>query len=219
VGGNLNALGLILVIVLTGAVLLRDGTWPQSAWRVVTGILTALGVLFLAVCLTTVLWPEADPSHQLLISSACLALVMVFARPGRLRALAALAVALSTIVWSFHVLLLVGPEDGYTGNPSWTKRSCRVARAAHLRTIRSVLMLIAEDDDRNYPAGWLAETELGREIPADYRRDLKAPSVEIQPLWHTPLTGLSGKRYHELSLWYPGGPLRRGIQRLEFRER
>jgi hypothetical protein len=52
--GNLNALGLILVISLTAAVLARYGAWPRSAWHVIGGIAAAFGVMFVAECLTLV---------------------------------------------------------------------------------------------------------------------------------------------------------------------
>jgi hypothetical protein len=219
VEGNLNALGLILVILLTGCILVRYGTLTGSLRRAPLAIGIAFGVMVLASCLTTVLYYEANASHQLLIPVVCLALLLAFTQPSRLRAIAALAVTLSTFLWSFQAITLVGPDSPYTGSPMWARRACRATARAHLRGIRSWLSAAAEDNNREYPAGWLAETDLGQEIPEDYLRYAKAPSVEIQPVWHSALTDLYGKTYRELFLWYPGGRLREGLQRLEFRPR
>jgi hypothetical protein len=219
VEGNLNALGLILVILLTGVALARYGTLTGSLRRAPLAVGIAFGVMVLASCLTTVLYYEANASHQLLIPVVCLALLLAFTQPSRLRAIAALAVTLSTFLWSFHAITLVGPDSPYTGSPMWARRACRATVRAHLREIRSWLSAVAEGDNREYPAGWLVETELGREIPADYLHYTKAPSVEIQPFWHSALTGLYGKTYRGLSLWYPGGRVREGLRRLEFRPR
>jgi hypothetical protein len=82
-----------------------------------------------------------------------------------------------------------------------------------------MLSYVAREDNYSYPAGWLAETELGRELHKDDLRYTKCQSVEIHALWHSPLTGLYGKTYHELFLWYPGGRLKDGLKRLEFRPR
>jgi hypothetical protein len=217
--GNLNALGLILVIALTGAVLMRYGTWPASVGHVVGGIAAAFGVMFAAECVTLVLYYEANHTHQTLIPSACLALLLIFTKASRIRAIAATAAALSAFVWSFHVLLIVGPSAHYTGDPEAAGRSCRAIARSHLRVMHSILTIVAEEDDRNYPAGWFTDTPLLGTVPPEDLRNLKSPGVEIHPFWHTPLTGLYGKSYHDLSLWYPGGRVKETMKGLEFKPR
>jgi hypothetical protein len=218
VEGNLNALGLILTILLTGCILVRYGTLTGSLRRAPLAIGIAFGVMMLASCLTTVFDDfEVDSSHQLLIPSACLLLLLVFTGPTRMRTMAVLAVVLATFVWSSQILLLVGPNTRYTSNPEAARRSCWTERRADSRAIRAALSEEAEHDKRSYPTGWFAECDLSQRIPADYLRYTKAPSAEIQPFWHSALTGLYGKTHRELFLWYPGGRLREGLQRMEFR--
>src|SRR5437773_1401233 len=110
VEGNLNALGLILTILLTGCILVRYGTLTGSLRRAPLGVGIAFGVMVLASCFTTVFDDfEIDSSHQLLLPSACLLLLLIFTRPSRIRTTAVLAVVVSTLVWSSQILLLVGP--------------------------------------------------------------------------------------------------------------
>jgi hypothetical protein len=166
-----------------------------------------------------VMYYEADHSHQILIPSACLALLFIFTGPSRIRGVAITAVALSMLVWSVHVLCLVGPRARYTGDPEAARQTCRSIASSHLRQIRLYFSEDPEQDSCSYPAGWLTETEPGRELPAEYQKYTEAPSVEIRPFWHSVLTGLYGKTYHELSLWYPGGLPKNGLKHLQFRPR
>jgi hypothetical protein len=217
--GNVNALGLILVILLTGAVLVRYGAWPASIAQVVGGLAAALGLMFAAECMTLVLYDEASHYHQELIPSLCLGLLLVFAKPSRIRRVAVMAAGLSAFVWSFHVLSIVGPSARYTGSPEAARRSCRAIARSHLRIMRSILTVVAQDDNRSYPAGWFTDIPLIEALSAEDRRNLKCPAAEIHPFWHTPLTGLYEKSYHELSLWYPGGRVKDGMKGLAFRLR
>jgi hypothetical protein len=223
---DLNALGLMLVLLLTGVVLIRYGAWPESLWRIAGGAAAAFLLMFLAIwfgviflALPSVLYYDANNSHQALIPSMCLALVLIFTKPNRVCRIVALAIALSAFVLSFHFACLVGLDASYSGSPDWTRRNCRSVTLSHLRTIRLMFSYVAQEYNDSYPAGWLAETELGRELHQDDLRYTKSQSVEIHTLWHSPLTGLYCKTYRELSLWYPGGRLREGLQRMEFRPR
>jgi hypothetical protein len=223
--GNLNALGLLLVILLTGAVLMRHGTLTGSLRRTPR----ALGIVFSIIIFAGIFmvsWKnEASGSHQFLISLLCLTLLLVFAQPSELRTTAALAAGLATFFLSFNADSLVGtsyterPRWAYTGNPRWARATSHSTARHHLREVRSLLAPVAEDDNREYRAGWLSDSEFRRVLPSFYMPYTKARSVEIRSFWHTPLTGLYGRTYHELSLWYPGGRLKDGLKRLEFKPR
>jgi hypothetical protein len=217
--GNINALGLILVLLLTAVVLKRYGRRPKSFTRVLSGTAAAFGVMMFVVCCTTVLYHEANSVHQQLIPWICLTLVLVFTGMNRICAAAAIAIGLSSFVWSFHAISLVGPGSPYTGSPYWARRTARVVTRSHLRTVKAVLSMVADGDNQDYLAGWLAESTLKQLIPGDQTPYLTSWSVEIHPFWHTALTGLYHRQLHSLALWYPGGRLKESIQKLEFRPR
>lgn len=217
--GNLNALGLILVMVLTAAILARLRSRPRSIWQVIGGLATAVGVMFVVKCLTVVLYDEANNSHQVFVPSACLALLFIFTNPSRIRAVTVTAVTASMLVWSIQVFSLAGPSSRYTGNPRAARRTCRVIAYYESGQIRKLLSYEVKQDNRIYPAGWLAETKFGRNLSAHYPQYVKSPAADIRSFWHTPLTGLYAKSYYDLSAWYPGGRLKDGLVHLEFRPR
>src|SRR4051812_48314602 len=112
--GNFNALGLILVILITGGVLVRYGTWPASVGQVVKGMAAAFAVIFTVSCLTAVWNYEMNNAHQILIPSVCLGLLVIFTRPSEIRAFAVIAAGLSAFILGFHVFSIVGHR--YTGS-------------------------------------------------------------------------------------------------------
>src|SRR4051795_9647219 len=104
--GNINALGLILVLLLTAAVLRRYGRRPKSLTHVLSGAAAAFGVMMFVVCCTAVLNNEANAARQQLIPWICLTLVLVFTNMNRICATSAVAIGLSSFVWSFHAISL-----------------------------------------------------------------------------------------------------------------
>jgi hypothetical protein len=175
---DLNALGLMLVLLLTAVILVRFGRWSASFLRVATGCVAGFGLFLLTACFTTVLDYEANPIHQWLIPSVCLAVLITFTAPGRIRNIAATAIALSAVVWSFHYLCLLGPDSAYTGSPYWARRRAQATSRSHLRVINEALKVAAEADNHSYPAGWVSESEVGRLIPSDSIRYTRSRSVE-----------------------------------------
>jgi hypothetical protein len=217
--GNIHALGLISVVLLTGIILLRFGRRPKSIAHVAGGVAAAFGVFLLVACRTTVLYREANPIHQWLIPSICLALVLVVTEWNRICATAAVAIALSAFVLSLHYLSLLGPDASYTGSPYWARRATQVRSLTYLKVIKRGLLEAAGTREDEFPPGWVAESGLTRFIPDEDRRYLKSRSIQIHTFWHSAFTGLHGKKYHDLELWYPGGRLKEGIGKLHFRPR
>jgi hypothetical protein len=223
--GDLNAFGLLLVILLTGAVLMRRGTLTGSLRRTPAALGIAFSMIIIAMIFLASWQNEVSDSHQFLIPLVCLVLLLTFTQPSELRTTAGFAVGLAAFLLSIHSISLAGtsyterPRWVYTGNPMWARETSHSTARRDLREVRSWLADVAEDDTREYRAGWLADSAFSRKLPADYLRFTKARSVEIHSFWHTPLTGLYGRTYHELSLWYPGGRLKDGLKRLEFRPR
>jgi hypothetical protein len=224
--GDLNALGLLLVILLTGAVLVRHGTRTGSLRRAPLAIVAAFVVMVLAAILVIGFDDEMDPSHQLLIAAVCLALLLAYTRPGEVRTIAALGVAASTFVLSMQIPQLVGrpvypyaSSPTYTASPRWSRKIVQRNSRSQLHEVRSWLDPVAEDDNHEYPAGWLAESPLRQFFPPSESQITRSEAVEFHPFWHSSLTGLYARRYHELDMWYPGGRLKEGLKRLEFRPR
>src|SRR5438034_8718422 len=106
--GNLNALGLLLVILLTGGVLMRHGTLTGSLRRTPAALGIAFSIIIFAGIFMVSWKNEASGSHQFLISLLCLTLLLVFAQPSELRTTAALAAGLATFFLSFSADSLVG---------------------------------------------------------------------------------------------------------------
>src|SRR5258708_1223335 len=104
--GNLNALGLLLVILLTGAVLMRRGTLTGSLRRTAVALGIAFSMIMIAGIFMVSWKNEANASHQFLIPLLCLTLLLTFAQPSELRTTAALAVGLAYFFLSSHAISL-----------------------------------------------------------------------------------------------------------------
>src|SRR6266545_805545 len=137
--GNLNALGLLLVILLTGAVLMRHGTLTGSLRRTPRALGIAFSVTMIAGILLATWLNEANASHQFLITLLCLVLLLVFAPPSELRTTAAVVVGLAHFFLSLHAISLAGtaytarPRWVYTGNPKWARETSQGTARDDLR--------------------------------------------------------------------------------------
>ena len=219
---NLHALGLILVILLTVAVTCRYGSRPETQAQVLRGILIPFGPVILyglwsaSVCICGV--SVGIPVFQWLIPCTCLSWVLITTRPNLICTTASVALAASALAFTFQYLYLVHGER-YIGVPERLTIVSRVRTKSHLWEIKRALAALEKEQNRTHPRGWLTESNLERLLPPKIASLATGNSVEAYPLWHSPLTGLYGKRHHQLALWYPGGPLKKGIRKLEFRSR
>jgi hypothetical protein len=215
--GNLNALGLILVITITAFFTARFGRRPDSLARVVKAFAGAFALSFLALSLSVHFCHAGDPIHHWTIAALCLGCLATFVNWERIALGAGATVVVLTAALAIQFLGLVHTES-YTGSPEWATRGSRAEALSKLRLIRERLPLY-ETDAKSYPAGWLAETSLWGEFPNENAALLRGKSVAIQPFWHSWLTGLYRKSYKPTAVWYPGGPLKDALPKLEFRER
>jgi hypothetical protein len=61
------------------------------------------------------------------------------------------------------------------------------------------------------------DDQLWQELYRQHFRTSITPLPRLAPAWHTPLTHLYRITDDMIAVWYPGGPLREGMKRLEWR--
>lgn len=226
-GANINATGVLIIILLTVFLLVRVGRKPTSLKHIVFGVLVAFVLLVVFSVLTAPLAGAAAYNRQALICCLCLALISIFTNrekslpaPRRLISCTiVLIIVLGFVLFSQYYYLV--DTAMYTGNPAWTKSFYETERQGKLYETREILSKAAETDGTVYPPGWFSELEIKNLIPEDHRKDLldAKKCLEIQRFWHTPITTLYGVKYASLHMWYPGGMLNDSLDKLEFKEK
>jgi hypothetical protein len=215
-GGNLNALGLILIITITAFFTARFGHRPASVVRVLKGFASAFLISFLALSLSAHFCHAGDPVHQWTIAALCLGVLATFVNWRRISLAAGATVIVLTTVLAIQFLGLVHSEE-YTGNPEWAIRGSRLEAQSKLKRLREALL----DDwaDEPFSASWLSETAMAEALRKVHAADLMTgQAVVVHSFWHTLLTGLYRKSYRSTAVWYPGGLVKDALPKLEFRE-
>jgi hypothetical protein len=216
-GGALNALGIILVVVVTVITLWRFGKRPAAFGRWAAGLLAFAFSALVPLVLSMHLCGAGAPIHQWAYCAPSLgAIIILVPRKALRRSLAAL-VFVAQVLLSVHFDSLAHTRS-YTGNPDWEERTVNACNNANLRAVASMLQGTSAADQAVYPEGWLETSVLIDRVPQEFREYLTGHSSDTCWLWHTWLTGLYRMRVREdLRVWYPGGTVWEAVDRLEFR--
>ena len=75
--GNINAAGIIVVVLLTVFLMLRFGRKPNKLMHILGGILGAIGIALLAILTSTHMCKAGQPFLQWFIPCACLGCILI----------------------------------------------------------------------------------------------------------------------------------------------
>jgi hypothetical protein len=208
-GGTLNALGLIAVVLATAVMLLFYGGKPTHWLRFPLGAVAFI----VAGIFAPLQLHSASAGYQRLFPALCVALLVLFVQRWRPLPIIVFAIGMSWVLTSqAYKLVDYGP---YPRPPAVWTRIDADHRIERLVTVTQTLSKIA--DSHSYPAGWLTDSPLAARISSTALR----PGYvgESYALWHSALTGLYLKHGVHVELWYPGGPLAQAMPGIQFRER
>ena len=211
--GNINALGISLVILSTPLYLWRFGERPQirNLFYAVAG--------FLGLCIPLALISahhcnNGNAVNQWLIPGVCLFLCLLFSNT-RSRQLLLYGIFIAAgLLLTIEFSALVHTES-YTGNPDANRY-----KKLHQEIVSSSLKYEPSLGNNYYPEGWLQDVMDISKIPYHEKMtDPKWRATVIFKFWHTPLTGLYGKtKGKRLAVWYPGGVLSETADKIQIRE-
>ena len=218
--GTLNAIGILAVVLGTG-VLLRRGEKQRPDFAIVAyGLIFGVLSSFIGIACTSILWVQGNPLTQLIFPSACLMLVYIFLRSNRVVVFTMIALFVISLALGFHYLLLVGGGN-YNGWPARVNASLSARRSNVISLIKTSLPEHPELAEKSYPAGPLPKSAIMNLVSPDDQALVIAEATRkhytTHRLWHTWFTGLYGKTGTPIVLWYPGGKLQDGIERMEWK--
>ncbi len=204
----LACLGISLTMALkfwriNGAKLFFTALLKGLLWALGTFVVSffLIGSFFITRCLGF-----SMPFQIYLILFFCLILFLAFSSSKKNRIYAAI----------FYILifsLLSGPSKAL-GKYFYSPFSLR---------LHNVEAYESTDQSTTYPAAWLNELPIKNAV-LNYWGWTASPKdgtvVVIRPtaLWHSYLTGLYAIEAKSVRVWYPGGKISEGINKLEFRE-
>ncbi|MFH0888427.1 MAG: hypothetical protein V1871_04395 [Planctomycetota bacterium] len=214
--GNINAIGIIIIPILTAILLIKYGSKPNKLFQIIIGILITL----IALCGNPQhLCYEGQSFYQSIIPSICLLISLLFIKPKIIRWVTAVII-LITMFYLINQYNNLVHGNNYTGNPKWRKKTTQEGVQDKLQYIKIELETISATNNTTYPAGWLSDLEIKQLIPQSEQFLLDNKSVkETYKFWHTPITRLYGVTYQKVDIWYPGGLLKDSINKLEVKER
>ena len=216
-----------MVIVVTIAVLLRYGKFPKKIMPVVGGVCWGVLAFFVGGLIVHVL-DFGQAFTQLLIPACCIGIAYPALAGQRARRylMIFLVIALFTLGVQFSLL---ARSSRYTGNPSEVNHDVHGWERSYREQIEMSFLLKLRTTPRlgeqSYPAAPLLSSTawqlLDKADRDHFSHQLTIPyytkEYTTYRLWHTALTGLYGKRGYPVQLWYPGGKLKDGIDRMEYR--
>jgi len=221
--GNLNALGLIAIMAVTIWAVLRYGHVP-SINEAIEGVQQSLKwflVLSLTVC-CTIFYREYMPLIQFFLPICCITVVhlTITGQPARRRALIFLCIAYLMLFGQYIVFL---HTTNYTSNPLLVNYDTVTMQDSVIHGIQwdldTAMDMTPSLSDKTFPAGPIGNSGVWKLIIAELQKHYN-PTMTMYttyPLWHTWLTGMSGKHAHIVRLWYPGGKLKDGVSGLAYR--
>lgn len=114
--GNLNALGLIAVPILTALILYRFGERKPKRilFSLLAGLLASIliGIQFAMKC-----GPGNNPRTQIYIPVLCLILIIMFVKEKKVMWFSSLALLVASYVLCWHFHFLIFKAGSYTGEP------------------------------------------------------------------------------------------------------
>jgi hypothetical protein len=191
-----------------------------SLWRVVAAVGAALltfvvlGLFGLHAC------GRGAPGHQIIIGSLSVLVVLLLVAQPRRAAIAALALFVGYGALVVHFNQLAHGQRTNGSSTPWPDQGRQLVAQAR----RAATGLPAAQAKRVFAAGWVAarpELEAAISTARGLSKASLGPlrTIEVSALWHSWLSGLHGRCERAAALWYPGGPLAKGIERLELRPR
>ena len=192
----------VVPLILIG---LRPAWRPRSCKRLAIPVL-ALGTLGL-VCscfLTTLGTPRAEWFFPMI--GVCLA--GLFMRSDRVYRVTSWSLVAAAVALSYNSLML--RDHGYTSAPETSMSAFRGFEQGTLALLGKDLRTIVPPD-RELPAGPL------KDIVPRFAGWTDIKRCNIRATWHTLFTGLYKIEAVPGQVWYPGGPVAKGSQQLEWR--
>lgn len=212
-----NVHAIALIVLLAGALLslvtLRRREPTGRQW------LIAIAVAFFGAAAAFVfnqhMCREGVPVNQWLLLAPCLLLILAFVSSAVWRRVLAAIVFIGMVGLSCHFAGFVH-TPGWTGNQGWDGGA-----EISLRSLQKCAAVVAGDaDDANavMPEGWLRDSPRWDAVQELYG-DRHPARRQIQPVWHSALTGFYQYTAVPQDFWYPGGPFTDGVARIELRDR
>jgi hypothetical protein len=114
--GDLNAIGLIVVLVFTAVILFQFGELKPK--RIVLSLLAGLlTVIVMAIQFTYKCGPGNNPSYQIYIPALCLILIIMFVKGQNVLWISSLILFVAGYLLSWHFHFLIFKAGSYTGEP------------------------------------------------------------------------------------------------------
>lgn len=202
--GTLLAIGLLLTIGVTVLSLVFSRKRPFSWVRLI--VVIVLWAVFVSVFFPAITNRNGGPMQILLLSSACLTLVITLPPlAGWYQAFLIFFTMGATVALTWLGVELIGSGGGYTS----------YAATRDLGTTNLYLDMsdVATRKPGNYPPGWLTDMPFA----ADFTESATWGYRNVpHPQWHSWLTGLYRLEVLHVAAWYPGGKLE-GVRQNGFR--
>lgn len=208
------ALLILLPVSAVMFVLLLRRRNPTSRQVLIALAIAALGTVAAPV-FNHHLCREGEPRNQWLILGPCLFLILLAVDSKAWRRTLAGCVFVGMMGLSCHFTEMVH-TPGWTGNPDWDGGQRAILQS--MQRSAAAVTLDIENEAVALPEGWLRDSAIWSRVK-DIFGDQHPVRREFERAWHTPLTGLYPYRPVEQDFWYPGGPLRDAIERIELRDR
>lgn len=211
--GNINAIGLIVVVTMTAALLIFAQWRTWSLWRFLLNVGASFCLAIVSATLSAHMCKAGSPLSQWAIPSACLALVLTFVANARLRGFASMLLVVASIGLSFHFSELVHWK-GYTGNPAGSA----ITQHGYLLKMDYMLEQCCADAAATASPGRLIDVI---SLPEDARQMAEHPPAfhRSAVYWHTWLTGIYPVVLIPTETWFIGGASSNAATRLGLRVR
>lgn len=222
--GSVNAIGMIVVLVGAIVVLVRFGKAPTKSWSVVCGLLWGTLGIIIGGMFTTHLCSVGRPFWQVIVPGICI-MVLFPALPVKwMRWLAVTSLMILMVILGWQFVDIVH-QPKFIGINHGTGRMQESTEQSNIRSIQdhyhSHIAMTPALGERSYPPGQLDQCGMLEVLDPEERADLTpaltSKKIVTAPLWHTPLTWICQRSEIPLALYYPGGTLRDGIEKLEYR--
>jgi hypothetical protein len=204
---------LLIVLVLAAAfsILVLRRRVPTSRQFVRAFAISTLGMCT-AVGAGSHLCREGQPARQVIILGFCLLLMLTFVASLAWRRVMGTCLFVGMAGLSFQFSALVH-TPGWTGNPGFEGIEAQVFRSMKANAVN----FVADVGDVTWPEGWVRDLPVGNELQEIFE-GTQLHRRHIRRVWHSPITGLY--HYHRVpqAIWYPGGPFREGVKKLELRD-
>lgn len=208
----------ILLIVLPVAALLSvvalGRRVPTGRQFVVALILASLGTLA-APMFNQHMCLAGEPRNQWLILGPCLFLALLLVDSAARRRWLAACVFVGMMGLSCHFTNRVH-TPGWTGTPGRDRGA--QARLRSLQESAEAAVADIANQDAALTAGWLRDSAIWDDVE-DVFGDKYPNRCQDRRVWHSALTGLYQTTCIPQDFWYPGGPPKEAVTRIELHDR